>query len=90
MNFKQLTRRVNGEEEAVRFFQEYHVLPSEVICENGHQMKLTFGVKIRWRCGKSACRVDKGNALNEFFVRSFVFVLRRPRIKLVRRVKTVT
>ena len=42
------------------FFQQYKILPDAVVCDNGHQMTLSFSNKIRWGCNKTSCRIERG------------------------------
>nr|XP_027203037.1 uncharacterized protein LOC113796938 [Dermatophagoides pteronyssinus] len=45
------------EEEAVSFFQEKGILAKNSICDQNHQMKLSFCDGVRWRC--NSCRTKK-------------------------------
>jgi len=46
------------EEAAIKFLQSKNILPTNKICENGHEMKLSIGTEISWRCGESTCRSE--------------------------------
>lgn len=46
------------EEAAIHFLQAKGILPTNKICENGHEMKLSIGKQVRWRCQKSTCRSE--------------------------------
>ena len=41
------------EESAINFSQSKEILPTNKICENGHEMKLSIVKKVRWQCPKS-------------------------------------
>uniref|UniRef100_A0A1I8C0G9 GLOBIN domain-containing protein n=1 Tax=Meloidogyne hapla TaxID=6305 RepID=A0A1I8C0G9_MELHA len=41
------------EEAAIQFLQSKNILPTNKICANGHEMKLSIGNQVRWQCGKS-------------------------------------
>jgi len=43
---------------AVLFFQ-HKTLPDVVVCDNSHQMILSFSNKMRWKCNKTSC-IEKG------------------------------
>ena len=55
MNFKKLPK---SEEAAILFLQSKNILPTNKICANGHNMKLSIGRQIRWRFNKSTCRSE--------------------------------
>ena len=38
------------EEAAINFLQSKSILPTNKIYENGHEMKLSIGKQVRWRC----------------------------------------
>ncbi|KAL7072118.1 hypothetical protein ACQ4LE_008343 [Meloidogyne hapla] len=46
------------EEAAIEFLQSKNILPTNKVCVNGHQMKLSIGKQVRWRCCKSNCRSE--------------------------------
>ncbi|KAL7079720.1 hypothetical protein ACQ4LE_001838 [Meloidogyne hapla] len=46
------------EESAIHFLKSKWILPTNKICVNGHEMKLSIGKQVRWRCGKSTCRSE--------------------------------
>jgi len=60
MNFLKLPQ---SEETAILFLQSKNILPTNKICVNGLEMKLSIGKQIRWRCRKSTCRSEVGTWL---------------------------
>ena len=60
INYKLLTLRIQNDEEAVKFFEDFHIKHEHMLCANGHIMILCFKRQIRWMCNKNTCRVDKG------------------------------
>ena len=46
------------EEAAINFLQSKSILPNEKFCANGHEMQLSIGKQVRWRCRKSTCRTE--------------------------------
>ncbi|KAL7076876.1 hypothetical protein ACQ4LE_003891 [Meloidogyne hapla] len=46
------------EEAAIEFLQAKNILPTNKICTNCHEMKLSIGKQVRWRCCKSTCRSE--------------------------------
>uniref|UniRef100_A0A1I8B7I7 Transposase n=1 Tax=Meloidogyne hapla TaxID=6305 RepID=A0A1I8B7I7_MELHA len=46
------------EEAAIQFLQSKNILPTNKICANRHEMKLSIGNQVRWQCGKSKCRSE--------------------------------
>ena len=46
------------EESAIQFLQSRSILPKNKICENGHEMSLSIGKQVRWRCRKLTCRSE--------------------------------
>ena len=45
MNYRQLSRNLKDDKSSVLFFQQYKILPDVVVCNNGHQMTLSFVIK---------------------------------------------
>jgi len=43
----------------VAFFQQREVIPPDMKCSNGHDMKLSFSKSPRWRCYVKSCRQEK-------------------------------
>jgi len=46
------------DEEAIKFLQEKSVLPKRRVCKNGHEMKLSIGAQVRWRCTTRLCNAE--------------------------------
>ena len=46
------------EEAAIHFLQLKNIPPTNKICGNGHEMKLSIGKQVRWCCAKSTCRSE--------------------------------
>lgn len=62
----------NSEHQAIKYLQKVGILPSERICRNGHQMKLSHGINKRWRCQRSGCKLSVGIRVGNWFVNSKV------------------
>jgi len=59
MNYRDLCRILIDEESCILFLQQYKILPTQVTCDNGHQMAMNISKLIRWRCRKATCRIEK-------------------------------
>ncbi|CEF68008.1 Hypothetical protein SRAE_2000266900 [Strongyloides ratti] len=67
MNSFQLDESVTNESKAVEFLQKHGLIPDSKKCENGHEMKLSFGKVIRWRCSLRSCRKQIGVRVGTWF-----------------------
>jgi hypothetical protein len=45
-----------NELDAVTLFQEYGIIPTEKLCENGHQMNFCVGERVFWQCHTKPCK----------------------------------
>ncbi|CEF61506.1 Transposase, ISXO2-like domain-containing protein [Strongyloides ratti] len=60
MNVFQLIKAIPDEGKAVEFLQKRGLIPKAKECENGHEMKLSLGKIIRWRCSLRSCKKKIG------------------------------
>ncbi|CEF61532.1 Hypothetical protein SRAE_0000065400 [Strongyloides ratti] len=67
MNAYQLFKDIPDETAAVKFFQKRGLIPEAKECENGHEMKLSLGKIIRWRCSLRSCRKEIGVRVGTWF-----------------------
>ncbi|CEF60518.1 Transposase, ISXO2-like domain-containing protein [Strongyloides ratti] len=67
MNSFQLDASIPDETAAVKFLQKRGLVPETKECENGHEMKLSFGAVIRWRCNLRSCRKQVGVRVGTWF-----------------------
>lgn len=59
MSLFMLAREVNNKESAVRYLQNKHVLHSDRVCAQGHNMSLHLAdSRDRWRCNLRQCRTS--------------------------------
>lgn len=58
-NLKTIFRQIFDEECAVSFLQDHEIIPKVKMCDNNHEMKLSFSDSVRWRCHHRACRKKK-------------------------------
>lgn len=67
------------DKEAVGFLQEKGILPKRRLCKKGHEMSLSIGQQVRWRCAKKDCRDEVKMRVGNFLEGSrlpFVTVVR--------------
>ena len=68
-----------SDEEAINFLQQKGVLPKRRVCANGHEMKLSIGKQVRWRCTTRACTAEVNMRVGNWLEGSklpFVTILR--------------
>lgn len=66
MNLLRLSNLCHDENSSVQFLQQHRIIHPERQCGNGHNMTLTFGNQIRWRCRIRGCREERGIRTNNW------------------------
>ncbi|CEF61523.1 Transposase, ISXO2-like domain-containing protein [Strongyloides ratti] len=67
INVSQLIETIPNEAKAVEYLQKHGLIPETKECKNGHQMKLSVGTVIRWRCYLKDCRKQVGVRVGTWF-----------------------
>lgn len=58
-NLMSLFRQIYDERTAIEFLQNRGIIPRNLRCTSGHEMKLTYTGRTRWRCFVKTCRQEK-------------------------------
>ena len=45
-----------SEEESIKKFQQYEIIPRTTVCRKKHLMTLKYDISFKWKCQKRSCR----------------------------------